>query len=222
VPERAGIELLLTKELVVDRFASFTMGVKARCRDGVCGRLAQVVLDPVADKVTHVIVEPEHREGLGRLVPTDLVEPGADHVDLRCTREEFDRLPVAENVQFLPGIVGYMGYEPEATLLWPYFGANATVPVVVDTLPTGEVAVQRGEAVLASDGRIGEVEGLVVDRGNHHVSHVLLKEGHLFGRKQVAIPIASVKSADEEGIRLSISKREVDALPAVELNRPGS
>ena len=115
-----------------------------------------------------------------------------------------------------------MGYEPDEVLLWPYFGGNATVPVVVDTLPIGEVAVQRGEEVHASDGRIGEVEGLVVDGGNHHVSHLVLKEGHLFGRKQVAIPIAAVKSVDDaDGVTLSITRHEVDDLPAVDLRRPG-
>jgi sporulation protein YlmC with PRC-barrel domain len=183
--------------------------------------VAQVVLDPIDDKVTHLIVEPEHRQGLGRLVPVEWVEPRTDHVDLSCTRAEFNRLEIAEEVRFLQGIEGYMGYEPDELLLWPYFGGNATLPVVVDTLPMGEVAVQRGEEVHASDGRIGEVEGLVVDGGNHHVSHVVLKGGHLFGRKQVAIPIAAVKSVGEDGIRLSIGKHEVDDLPAVEFHRRG-
>jgi hypothetical protein len=112
-------------------------------------------------------------------------------------------------------------YEPEDMLLWPYFGGNANVPVVVDTLPVGEVAIERDAEVNASDGRIGKVEGLVVDGGNHHVSHIVLKEGHLFGRKQVAIPIAAVKSVDETGVALSIRRDEVDDLPAVDLPRPG-
>lgn len=113
-----------------------------------------------------------------------------------------------------------MGYEPGETLLWLYFGGNVTLPVVVDTLPMGEVAVQRGEEVHASDGPVGEVDGLVVLGANYQVSHVVLKEGHLFGRKQVAIPIAAVKSVGEDGIRLSISKHDVDDLPAVEFHRP--
>ncbi|MGG7377396.1 hypothetical protein ACQ7B2_00880, partial [Escherichia coli] len=72
------------------------IGAKARCSDGECGRVTQVVLDPIADTVTHLIVEPEGREGLGRLVPTSLVQAGGDHVDLQCTRAEFDNLEIAE------------------------------------------------------------------------------------------------------------------------------
>jgi hypothetical protein len=56
------------------------------------------------------------------------------------------------------------------------------------------------------------VQGLVVDPETEHVTHVLLQEGHLWGRKQVAIPIGVVTELDD-GIGLSISKREVGQLP---------
>ena len=52
------------------------------------------------------------------------------------------------------------------------------------------------------------------------MTHVLLQEGHLWGRKEVAIPIGSVTSIDD-GIRLGISKQEVQDLPPVELGSHG-
>jgi sporulation protein YlmC with PRC-barrel domain len=189
--------------------------------DGVCGRVTQVVLDPIKDEVTHLIVEPEHRQGLGRLVSMDLTEVAADHVDLRCTRAEFDDLQVAEEVRFLPGTEGYPGFESNQMLLLPYFGGNTTEPVVEDTLPMGEVSVQRGEKVYATDGLIGEVEGLVADRRNYHVTHIVLKEGHLFSHKDVAIPIHAVRAVDADGIRLSMRKHDVGDLPPVEYQHPG-
>jgi sporulation protein YlmC with PRC-barrel domain len=195
----------------------FTIGAQARCTDGVCGQVTQVVINPLDETVTHVIVEPEHREGLGRLVPIGLVVANGGHVDLRLSRAEFDQLPMAEETHFLPGSDGYPGYTPEEMLLNPYFGGNTTVPITADSLPVGEVAIRRGEDVHARDGRIGEVEGLVVDGRNHHVTHVLLKKGHLFGHKDVAIPIGSVETVDDGGVRLSVSKKEVDELPAVDL-----
>jgi hypothetical protein len=49
---------------------------------------------------------------------------------------------------------------------------------------------------------------------------VLLQEGHLWGRKDVAIPIGAVTGVDD-GIQLSITKDEVQDLPAVDIDHPG-
>jgi sporulation protein YlmC with PRC-barrel domain len=196
----------------------FAIGAEASCTDGVCGEVSQVVLDPVHRSLTHLVVEPKHREGLGKLVPLDLVEPGAGGaVQLRCTRAAFEQLDSAEETQFLPGVEGFEDYEQGDVLAFPYYGGNTTEPVTYDTLPVGEVAVRRGDDVHATDGDIGQVKGLVVDPRSRHVTHVLLQEGHLWGRKQVAIPMDAVVSVDD-GIRLNLSKREVENLPPVDVD----
>jgi hypothetical protein len=51
------------------------------------------------------------------------------------------------------------------------------------------------------------------------VTHVLLKEGHLWGRKEVAIPIGAVAGVDD-GIRLNIAKQQVQDLPPVDIQHP--
>jgi sporulation protein YlmC with PRC-barrel domain len=198
---------------------TFSIGAEANCTDGVCGRLTQVVIDPLDDRVTHLIVEPEHREGLGRLVPIEWVRGGGEKVDLRCTKSEFDALEHAEETHFLPGTEGYAAYNPDEALLWPYFGGNVTAPVTVDALPVGEVAVRRDEKVHATDGEIGRVEGLVIDPGSRHVTHVLLQEGHFLGRKEVAIPINAVGEVGDDGIKITLSKHEVTNLPPVGLEK---
>ena len=193
----------------------FTIGAEATCTDGVCGQVIRVVVDPVAKAATHIVVEPRHRSGLGKLVPLDLVESStAGGVQLRCSAADLRALESAETTQFLPGVEGYPGYGEDDVLAWPYYGGNTSVPVTFDTLPVDEVAVRRGDRVHATDGRIGHVEGLVVDGQTRHVTHVLLQEGHLWGRKEVAVPIASVVSVGDDGIRLNITKQEVEDLPA--------
>ncbi|HKI66340.1 MAG TPA: hypothetical protein VJ989_03635 [Solirubrobacterales bacterium] len=89
-----------------------------------------------------------------------------------------------------------------------------------DRVPVGDVEVRRGEHVHASDGDIGRVQGPVVDPSGHHVTHVLLDEGHLRGKKEAAIPIGAVTGVDD-GVRLSLTKDEVADLPPVELDHAG-
>jgi sporulation protein YlmC with PRC-barrel domain len=211
---------------------AFTIGAEAKCSDGACGEVTRVVVDPVARVVTHLVVEPKGRQGLSRLVPLHLVgDASAGEIQLGCTMAEFDELDFAEETQFVPGTRGYAAYGPEQVLAWPYSSLGGgmgvggdMVPGVSETItydmvPLGEVAVRRGEHVHATDGAIGQVEGLVIDPRNHHVTHVLLQEGHLWGRKEVAIPISAVASVDD-GIRLSITKHEVQELPPVDIDHP--
>ena len=58
------------------------------------------------------------------------------------------------------------------------------------------------------------MEGFVINSAQGHVTHVLLQEGHLWGRKQVAIPINAVEKIDQ-GITVKLTKHEIEALPAV-------
>jgi sporulation protein YlmC with PRC-barrel domain len=211
---------------------SFTIGADATCSDGPAGTVKRVVVDPIARAVTHLVVEPKHRQGLGRLVPVELAETTGNRVTLRCTVAEFERLDSAEETQFVPGTLGYEEYGPEQVLSWPYYGLQggqaggvegADAPgvswtVTYDTIPEGEVEVRRGEPVYATDGAIGHVHGLVIDASSRRVSHVLLAEGHLWGRKEVAIPISAVTDV-REGIKLRISKKEVEDLPPVDIDR---
>ncbi len=210
--------------------ATFTIGSPATCTDGHCGKVIKVVVDPVARALTHLVVEPEHRAGLGRLVPLDRVSSGADGVELDYTLDEFYALPNAEENDFLPGGSGYADYAAHEAYYWPYFGieggpdplvANASAIVTHDDLPPGEVGVRRGDPVHASDGEIGKVEGLVVDTTGGHVTHVLLQEGHLWGRKDVALPIGAVTRMDDGGITVSLNKHEIGELPPVDLTKPG-
>jgi hypothetical protein len=207
----------------------FMIGASVSCADGACGEVTRVVINPVACELTHLVVEPAGRRGLGRLVPLGLVDATSGEIQLRCTIAEFEKLDAAEETQFVPGTRGYAAYGPEQVLSQPWLSLGGTAgaegdmvsgiseTVTYDTVPLGEVAVRRGDRVHATDGEIGHVEGLVIDPRNHHVTHVLLQEGHLWGRKDVAIPISAVTGADDS-IRLNLTKDEVRDLPPVDID----
>ncbi|MGH3203928.1 MAG: hypothetical protein ACRDP5_18020 [Streptosporangiaceae bacterium] len=188
----------------------FAMGAKVSCVDGPCGEVTRVIIDPATDAVTHLVIEPRLRLGVGRLVPLDLVDTAADGIRLRCTVEEFGRLEAAEKTELVDDITGGPGLGG----LYGPMGPSYPIPVVVqDVVPLGEEDIDRGEPVHALDGEIGRVEGFQVDPDDHRVTHVLLQEGHLWGRRDVAIPVSAVTKV-ENGIWLSLTKKQVEDLPA--------
>lgn len=221
----------------------YRIGAEASCTDGSCGRVNRVVLDPVARAITHLVVEPSHHQGVARLVPVDLVTAAGGNVQLRCSISEFNALEPAEEAAFLPSSGDFEGYDSEHVLTHPYYrlgvgglgmsglgmsnaGLGATDPgapnlsktVLSDTVPRGEVSVRRGDQVYATDGPIGSVHGLVIDPANQHVTHVMLEEGHLWGHKEVAIPISAITAVDA-GIQVALSKADIKALPSVDIDR---
>jgi sporulation protein YlmC with PRC-barrel domain len=179
----------------------------------------------------------------------DSVSP--EEIKLGGGAAEFERLDPAEETQFLPlqpgtpesaehqaqGPGEYQAYGPGEVLSWPYYslaldgrgfgpgsmGVAGGLPLAVtyDKVPLGEVAIRRGEPVHATDGEIGRVQGLVIDTSDQHVTHVLLAEGHLWGRKEVAIPISAVTRV-KDGIQLKITKHDVQDLPPVDIAHPAS
>ena len=77
-----------------------------------------------------------------------------------------------------------------------------------DRVPKGEVGVRRASAVISADGHsLGEVDGFVVD-ADEHITHFVLERGHLWGRKEVTIPIGAVaRDRERRGARRPVQGR---------------
>ncbi len=224
--------------------ADFIIGSDVTCSDGHCGELKRVVIDPVARAITHVVVAPKHR-GTARLVPVHHVTSStATEIRLSCTKAQFRTLEDVDEKRLLPGAHGAWGFEDDEMYSLPYFGLGLGPMGGVgglggvgmgtlgkgagmgrghkwqvakgDGVPVGEVEVRRGEHVHATDGPVGHVRGLVVDPTDRHVTHFLLEEGHLWGAKQVAIPISAVTRVDD-GVRINLAKDQVRDLAPVDL-----
>jgi sporulation protein YlmC with PRC-barrel domain len=161
----------------------YEMGVPASCTDGFCGNVNEFVVDSATLVVTHLIVEPERRNGTGKLVPVSLVEAADDSVEIQCDLAAFDALADAEEAS-------------------------------QSSLPSGHLAVRGDQPVHSTDGEVGKIRAVMVDAGNHRVTHILLQEGHLWGKREVAIPWSSVTSLDD-GVHVSLTSEAIEGLPVV-------
>ena len=198
---------------------TLVIGSEAVGSDGYRGEVLAVVVDPAARTVTHLVVEPHGRAGLARLVPLELAElAGAEPgpIPLRCTEAEFMSLEPAEETlaEFVPG------YPDPVQLLPPGWrdtggptadgGTILRIPEkeTIDIVPPGEVEERRGDHVHASDGDVGHLRGLRIDPGSRRVTHVLVREGHVWGHQDVDIP-AEMVAGFGDGIRLSVTRQQV-------------
>ena len=201
---------------------TLVIGSEAVGSDGYRGEVLAVVVDPAARTVTHLVVEPRGRTGLARLVPleladlADLADAGPGPIPLRCTEAEFMSLEPAEETlaEFVPG------YPDPVQLLPPGWrdtggptadgGTILRIPEkeTVDIVPPGEVEERRGDHVHATDGDVGHLRGLRIDPGSRRVTHVLAREGHVWGHQDVDIP-AEMVAGFGDGIRLSVTRQQV-------------
>jgi sporulation protein YlmC with PRC-barrel domain len=188
----------------------FTIGARASCSDGVCGEVSGVIVDPADRRVTHLVIEPGHRREVGRLVPAGLIDTTGGEIRLRCTLAGFAALDPAQETMIVEG--GGSGTLGPGGMPAPAGIPHQASTFVEDVVPVGEMELEPGQPVHATDGEIGHVRGFRIDPGDQRVTHVLLREGHLWDRKDVAIPVSAVTGV-ENGIRLSLTKKQVGDLP---------
>ena len=215
------------------------IGNRVRCTDGVYGELADIVIDPLEKRVTHLVVQPEQGEGEARLVPIQLAMGRDDEqheIELECTLDEAQGFESVHEFAYLR-----LGESPaedpdwdvgvEDVLAMPYYAGldEGTYPGALDShvtmhydrVPKGQVEVRRSSAVMSADGHsLGEVDGFVVD-ADEHITHFVLERGHMWGRKEVTIPIGAVAKVESDSVHVALSKDEVGALPAVRVGRHG-
>ena len=200
------------------------ISAKVECTDGHCGKSIEVIVNPVKRKITHFVVEDSSLPDYStRLVPVEKVESTShDLIRLDCSKDEFIRME--------PFITSRYVKPERAAEAKVYWGADSYIdPLVIsDTppnlvedahVPKGELAVYRGMDVDATDGRVGTVDELVVDPEGDVITHFLLRKGHLWGKKDVAVPVSAVDDVYQEKVLLNIDKKAIKDLPTVSVKR---
>ncbi len=208
------------------------LDVQVECSDGngrhPVGHSVFVLINPITDQVAHLVVEIDNIPNTEYIVPIDMViETSAELIRLRCTAAEMEKLPVFIKDEYIKDrVLNYAGYSGGVTgrdscYYMPYVTSEVRVPVYAarPQIPPGELAVHRGTHVEATDGLVGKVDEFVVDPENSHITHLVMREGHLWGKKDVIIPISALGETRGNTVFLSLDKQQVEALPAFPLHR---
>jgi sporulation protein YlmC with PRC-barrel domain len=204
------------------------VGVEVHCRDGLCGRSTYVLIDPVRKEVTHLVVKEAASPHEERLVPIEAIsETAPDVILLRRSRDELSEMDPFVQTEYIREEMSDLNYVPSrwmgvgSYLVWPYAVPDWTHTVAVEHrhIPLGELAIRRGTVVEATDGRAGHVDEFLVDPENEHITHIVMREGHLWGKKDISIPVSEIDHIEEDVVFLRLNKSEVEALPAIPVRR---
>jgi sporulation protein YlmC with PRC-barrel domain len=190
------------------------------CVDGPAGRATQVIINYTTKQVTHLVVTENGRHRTDHLVPVDQVlETTPDMVRLRCTREELAAMEPFTQTEYLRVVQRHLNERPFANSTYGIPVTEEWIPVKRRRVPVGETVVRHGTRVRATDGCVGRVEGFLVDLTNGHITHIVLREGPLWDRKDVTIPASQISYVGDGVIRLKLDKHGVQSLPAVPARR---
>ncbi len=205
------------------------LGEPIRCTDGELGELADIVLDPRSQRVTHLVARTPQDMGRKRLVPYELVHVGATENTIRldCSVADAHRLAQAQEMTYLR-----MGETAQEDPEWdvgvqdvypvPHYDAGAFVdyqpdpePEILQTydrIPKGHVEIRRESTISTGDGHsAGTLAGVLVQ--GESVTHLILRRGHFWQRRAVMVPVAEVQSIRTDEVILRRSRRELGDLP---------
>jgi sporulation protein YlmC with PRC-barrel domain len=198
---------------------NIALNAQVNCSDGPCGHLDHIILKSANDEITHLVVRDDNQPQQEYLVPLDLVtDANHDRVQINCTCDELHSMPIFEKDEYIPRSI--FKYQLKSYQVTPYAVIPGLhVPVKVEHIPAGELAVKKGANVEATDGQVGFVDEFLIDAEDNHLSHLILRQGHLWGQKDVTIPLEQVERLEEDTVYLKTSKSEVESLPTTPIHR---
>ena len=199
---------------------------QVECTDGTCGRSEYVLINPLTDQVTNLVVRETASPNTEYVVPVELVSATiADTIQLHCSKAELEKMGkfvkttyVEEKMPMMsPGYGGGLG----TYYYMPFVTAEMTVQVPEEQLqiPPGELGMTRGTRVEATDGYIGHVDEFVVNPKNNRITHLVMREGHLWGQKDVIIPLSAMGERRADSVFLKLDKSQVESLPTFPVHR---
>lgn len=189
------------------------------CIDGHAGKTVGVILTPKNDQITAIVILQDGLFGGKVIVSLDYVgETTPNQVRLRLTRKELSEQAVFAETNVL-----------EVPATYPFFSTSASYPVgsvywdqkhtedepleIAKTVPDGDITLEHGDAVEATDGQAGRIDDFLMDPKTSRISHLVMREGHLWGARDVTIPVAYIERLENHTVYLNLSKDQIAALP---------
>ena len=209
-------------------------GMTVDLTDGKGGYVAAVVLEPIARRVSHLVVNSGAVFPGPRLVPAErIVSCTSGRMQLSLRQEELGRCHPVQQIDVFPGWP-QPGSGWEVGIIrgraWPVydsisqFGAGPGVtsrssdgPMAIrgttwiyDCIPAGHVELRRKSPVVGRDYRfVGHLGGLVVDP-SLRVTQLVLEKGHLWRHRGPTVPIGEVQRFKTDLVRLGLTRAQVD------------
>jgi sporulation protein YlmC with PRC-barrel domain len=191
---------------------------------GELGTVEALVIEPATARLTHLVVGRPHL-GPRVLVTRDhVLSATPEVVELDLDGDALGACPTFDEPYAgkTPGSgdLPPLAYEPGALFLEPYVSPlDGWVPAPHECIPEGEITIRRGDEVVAGDGaHLGHVDELLIDPADGRVTHVVLRRGVLFTRRDVIVPLGGA-TFEEGRIALTVTVAELDRFDRFRVRR---
>lgn len=218
---------------MIDITVPISLHAKVECLDGICGRVSQIIVHPVAQAITHLVVQNDDFENSDqRLVSLEHVigaEP--EQISLNCTKADVAAMEPFTKTHYVQSDVPNYGMleseafglaaDPAPIMAWPFAIPTTQAPVSVEDeqIPPGEINVRQGATVEATDGEVGRVDEFLLEPTTGHITHLVLRKGHLWAKREIAIPLRAISRMAGDIVLLKLDKKAVEALPDISIHR---
>jgi uncharacterized protein YrrD len=203
------------------------INAKVECQEHDCGKTTCVIVNPIKKVITHFVVQEKGILGIERLIPVDkILKAREDHVTLSCSLDEFRNFEPFRTGHYVSSEERFLEYDSDNYYLHPFLTAEMEGSFTDESgieetvlIPVGELGIHRGSIVHALDGKVGQVDEFIIVPDDDNISHLVLREGHLWGQKLVTIPVGEIDQIDTDDVHLKLRKKDIEKLPVIPVKR---
>jgi uncharacterized protein YrrD len=196
------------------------------------GDIERVVVDPLTDEITHVVVRKGFLFPDDRVIPTDLIYSATENRVVLKDVEDIKELPVFEQIHYIradqvskdtastqAGYIPPFYWYPRTGMMWwgsvryPLYPAPPYVARINRSIPEGTVPLKEGAKVITSDGEtVGDIESVFVEPDHDRATHLQISKG-LFFKENKVVPTSWITIVLEDEVHLGVSSDLIENLP---------